>query len=110
MKATPLTDFIQNTTTVGTQELAERVARALVERQLAACVHVGGPVSSTYRWRGAVETSLEWTCEIKTRRNLFDEVAHLIREIHSYDVPQIVATPIVAGTDEYLRWLGEETT
>jgi periplasmic divalent cation tolerance protein len=100
-----MVDAIQVTTTVADQADAERIAAALVARQLAACVHVSGPVASTYRWKGQIETSNEWTCSIKTLRSLYEQVEKAIRDLHSYDEPEIVALPIVAGSASYLKWL-----
>lgn len=66
-----------------------------------------GPVRSTYRWKGNIETAEEWLCLIKTRSDRYQEVEKAIKEIHPYETPEIVATPIVAGSEEYLNWLSE---
>jgi periplasmic divalent cation tolerance protein len=105
-----MTDAIQIVTTAAAKADAEKIARALVERRLAACVQVGGPILSCYRWKEQFETSEEWVCTIKTRRELFDRAAALIRELHPYDTPEILAVPIIAGDAAYLRWLAEETS
>ena len=99
----------QITTTTATRGDAEAIARALVERGLAACVQIAGPVSSTYRWRGEIETAEEYLCIIKTRAELFEKVESAIRELHPYQTPEIVATPIVDGSRDYLAWLEAET-
>ncbi|HLG87870.1 MAG TPA: divalent-cation tolerance protein CutA [Alphaproteobacteria bacterium] len=88
---------------------AERIATALVEDRLAACVNVLGAVSSIYRWQGAVERATEVALIAKSRRDLFDRLAARVRTIHSYETPAIVAWPIVAGDADYLRWIGDET-
>jgi periplasmic divalent cation tolerance protein len=103
-------EFVQVLTTTDARELAETIGRALVERRLAACVQIAGPVKSTYRWRDKIETAEEWQCWIKTTLDRFAAVEQAIREIHSYTVPEIIATPIVAGSADYLKWLGQETT
>ena len=103
-----MTDYIQVMTTTETEEDAGRIARLLVEERLAACVQVLGPISSTYRWKGAVETSREWQCVAKSRRDLFDALAEAIRRHHPYDVPEILATSIAAGSESYLAWLDKE--
>jgi periplasmic divalent cation tolerance protein len=103
-----MTDYIQVVTTTERQEDAERIARALVEARLAACVQIVGPINSTYRWKGAIETAEEWQCAAKSRQNLFAEVDEAIRTIHPYDVPEILAVPIAAGTSAYLEWLEAE--
>ena len=100
-------EFVQVLTTVANREEAESIARALVEQRLAACVQILGPITSVYRWKGEVETAEEWQCLIKTRRGLYPEVERAIRLRHSYEVPEIIATPIVAGNDDYLKWIEE---
>jgi periplasmic divalent cation tolerance protein len=102
-----MTDCVQVLTTAGSEEEAERIAAALVERRLAACVQVSGPIVSRYRWQGGLEREREWQCLVKTTREGFDAVAAAIRELHSYEEPEIVATPIVAGSPGYLAWVEE---
>jgi periplasmic divalent cation tolerance protein len=102
-----MTDYIQVLTTTGSEEEAERISTSLVDRRLAACVQVVGPVSSRYRWQGKVEHEREWLCLIKTATSRYDELEAAIRELHSYDEPEIVATPIIAGSAGYLAWLSE---
>ena len=104
-----MTDFIQVQTTTARQDEAQQIAQLLVERRLAACVQVHGPIISLYRWEGAVEKDQEWQCTAKTTRDLFPAVEQAIREMHPYDVPEIVAVPIVVGSEDYLKWLGEMT-
>ena len=100
---------LQVVTTTDSREEADRLARSTVEHRLAACAQVVGPLTSTYRWRGAVETASEWQCVLKTTSARFDELrAHLERE-HSYETPEIVATEIVAGAAPYLDWIRRET-
>lgn len=100
--------YIQVSTTTETKEQAEIIARRLVELKIAACVQITGPIESTYRWKGKVETAQEWLCLIKTRDNLFDKVQDAIQKLHSYETPEIIAVPIVKGSKEYLRWLNDE--
>jgi periplasmic divalent cation tolerance protein len=100
-------EFLQVTTTAGSEEEAERIGAALVERRLAACVQVVGPIASRYRWQGAVERATEWMCVAKTSTVHYAELEAAIRELHSYDEPEILATPIVAGSEGYLAWIGE---
>jgi len=104
-----MTDFLQMQTTLERQLDAERLATALVERRLAACVQIVGPIQSTYHWKGQIETAEEWLCLIKTRRELYDEVEHAIIELHPYQTPEIIAVPIVTGSEAYLGWVAEET-
>ena len=102
-----MTEYFQVTTTAGSEEEAELIGAALVERSLAACVQIIGPIASRYRWRGAVERSTEWMCVAKTSAARYAELEAAIRELHSYDEPEIVATPIVAGSQGYLDWIGD---
>jgi periplasmic divalent cation tolerance protein len=102
-----MADYIQVLTTVGSEEEAELVSSSLVERRLAACVQVVGPILSRYRWQGEVECEQEWQCLAKTEAALYGEVEAAIRELHSYDEPEIIATPIVAGSRGYLDWVSE---
>lgn len=101
-----MTEHLQVLTTIDSEEAAERIAVALVERRLAACVQVLGPLTSTYRWQGEVERAREWMCVAKTTAARYPEVEAAIRELHPYDEPEIVATPIVAGSKGYLDWIG----
>jgi periplasmic divalent cation tolerance protein len=101
-----MAEFIQVTTTTGARHDAERIATELVSRRLAACVQISGPVASTYRWKGAVETTEEWLCMIKTSRDQFTAVHEVVKQLHPYEVPELIATPIVEGSEAYLNWLG----
>ncbi len=101
--------YIQISTTTETKEQAQKIARYLVEQKLAACVQISGPIESTYRWKGKVETASEYLCLIKTRTSLFKKVEAAIKKLHPYETPEIIATPIVKGSREYLNWLDDET-
>jgi periplasmic divalent cation tolerance protein len=103
-----VTEFIQVVTTTETKEQAQRLAQAVVEKRLAACAQIVGPISSTYWWQGKIETTEEWMCVMKSRSDVFGELEKAIRENHSYEVPEIVALPITAGSESYLMWLGAE--
>jgi len=92
----------------GSAEEAASVARALVERRLAACVNVVAGVRSVYRWKGAVEEASEWLLVIKSSRALFEPLQEEMRKVHSYETPEIVALDIVAGSQSYLEWLDSE--
>ena len=106
----PTTPFALVLTTAGTDEEAQRIARALVEDRLAACVNVAPKVTSVYRWKGAVLTETEFLLLIKTRRELFPRVRETVRRLHSYELPEVLLIPIEGGEDNYLRWLAEGTT
>jgi periplasmic divalent cation tolerance protein len=105
-----MTEYIQVLTAAGSEEEAEGISAALIERRLAACVQVIGPVSSRYRWQGEVETAHEWLCLAKTEAGRYEQVEAAIRELHSYDEPEIVATPIVAGSAGYLEWISSSVS
>lgn len=101
-------DKIVVLTTCGSVREARRIARRLVETRLAACVNVGrSPVESIYRWKGNVESAREFLLVIKTSAIKFSRLERAIRELHSYEVPEIIALPVVAGSHNYLAWLDE---
>ncbi len=104
MAATP---FVQVSTTLAAREQAETLARRLVDARLAACVQIVGPVTSVYRWKGEVSRDEETLLLAKTRQDLVDRIEALFREAHPYEVPELIATPVVDGGDAYLAWLGE---
>jgi periplasmic divalent cation tolerance protein len=90
-------------------EVADRIARTLVEQRLAACVNRLAPVESLYRWQGAVERATEVPLLIKTTRERYAELEVAIRALHPYEVPEIIAMPVSAGLAAYLRWVADET-
>ncbi|MGZ4838283.1 MAG: divalent-cation tolerance protein CutA [Terriglobales bacterium] len=94
-------------TTAGTREEAARIARALVDRRLAACVNLTGPIQSVYRWKGEVEAAEEWLLLAKTTVAAVDQVRAAIQELHSYELPECIVLPIEGGSQEYLAWIGE---
>lgn len=91
------------------RDAAARLARALIEDRLAACVNVLGTCSSIYRWDGGVEEAEEVPVLIKTRAARYPEVEARIRELHPYELPEIIAVPIAHGLPEYLEWVAKET-
>lgn len=95
--------------TAGSRDEAERIATALVEERLAACVNLVAPITSIYRWRGAVERAEEVLLVVKTRRSLAARVVARIRALHSYDVPEAIVLPIEGGAADYLAWVATET-
>ena len=101
--------YLMAMTTTDGREDAERLAHDLVERRLAACVQVLGPISSTYRWRGAIETADEWLCLIKTTAARFDALAAHIDTNHGYETPELTAVPIDHGSTAYLGWVSSAT-
>ena len=89
---------------------AVKLAQDLVERRLAACVNVLAACTSIYRWKGAVENAQEVPVLIKTRSALYDELEAAINELHPYELPEIIAVPVVRGFAEYLAWVEEGTS
>ena len=94
-------------TSLDSEEAARRVAEAVVAERLAACVHVAGPVTSIYRWEGAIERATEWTCTCKTTVAGAPALIARIRTLHSYVVPEVLVTPVLDGAPEYLAWIAE---
>ncbi len=99
---------VQVITTTATQEDALKIAHALVEQRLAACVQVVGPLTSVYRWQGRIEQAAEWQCTIKTRQDQLAALEAAIRKLHPYQVPEILALPVSAGGADYLAWMDDE--
>ena len=97
-------------TTAGSQEEARKIAHALVERRLAACVNIVPQIESVYRWQGKVESATEWLLVIKTQASAFERVRDAVKELHSYDLPECVMLEVAAGSEEYLAWIVENTT
>ena len=102
-----MTDYRIVLTTAGSVDEADRIATALVEAGLAACVNIVSPITSVYRWKGAVQKEQEWLLLIKTTASAFENLSRKIRELHSYDLPECIQIPIEAGSAEYLRWIEE---
>jgi len=100
-----MADKILVLSTTGSKEEAQTIARALVERRMAACVNIVGPIESVYRWQGKVQTSAEYMLLVKTTAERFPAVRLAIRELHSYELPECIALEIDNGSDEYLNWI-----
>ena len=101
-------EYVQVVTTTEKKEDAEKIAKAIAEKRLAGCIQIIGPITSTYWWKGNVETAEEWLLFIKSKKNLYEELEKAIKEIHPYETPEIIAMPIVAGSKDYLEWLENE--
>ncbi|HWR90090.1 MAG TPA: divalent-cation tolerance protein CutA [Dissulfurispiraceae bacterium] len=95
--------------TAPNEEEAARMAAALVEERLAACVNIVKNVRSIYRWKDKTEDETEVLMIAKTQRGLFDRLLRRVRELHSYTVPEVIAMPVIAGSEDYLRWVEEVT-
>lgn len=103
-----ISEVCQVSTTAGTREVAERIAVELVDSRLAACAQVSGPITSTYRWQGQVENAEEWLCTAKTVREKLPAIQDLLKRLHPYELPELIATPIVGGSEAYLKWVVEQ--
>jgi periplasmic divalent cation tolerance protein len=88
---------------------ARRIARHVVERKLAACVNIISPISSIFHWEGKIEEASEALLMLKTEQKLLDPLIREVKSVHSYDVPEIIALPIVGGYDKYLQWVSDST-
>lgn len=104
-----MTDARVVLTTAGSHEEAQKIARELVERRLAACVNVIPRIESVYRWQGTVESASEWLLIIKTQASAFNDISHVIKELHSYDVSECIMLELAEGNAEYLNWIFENT-
>lgn len=100
--------YVQVQTTFGKEEEAKKMAERIVDEKLAACVQIL-PVSSIYKWKGKTENANEFLCLIKTKQSLMSELVEFIKSNHSYETPEIIATEIIHGSDNYLDWINEET-
>jgi periplasmic divalent cation tolerance protein len=103
-----MTDKIVVLSTCGSAEEAERLARQLLDEHLAACVNVISSARSFYRWKGAIENAEEYLLVIKTSRDLFERLRVVLEAAHSYELPEILALPVVEGSPTYLNWLESE--
>ena len=101
-------EAIQVVTTTAERKDAEALAQAVLEQRLGACVQLGGPIESRYWWNNRIESASEWVLAIKTRRDLYPSLEKLLLDLHPYDQPEIIATPIVEISAGYLKWLNEQ--
>ncbi|MGE5301139.1 MAG: divalent-cation tolerance protein CutA [Acidobacteriota bacterium] len=104
-----MTEFIIVFITAQKEEEAAEIAKDIVAKKLAACVNIVRGVRSIYRWRGKTEDEEEVLLVVKSRRPIFPDLVKRVKELHRYTVPEIIALPIVEGSEEYLGWLKEET-
>jgi len=105
-----VTDAIVVLINTGSEEQATEIARALVEERLAACANIISPIRSIYRWNDRVQDETEHLMIIKTRADLFGQLESRVKEMHRYEVPEIIALPMVEGAKSYLDWVFESTT
>lgn len=103
-----MTDKIVVLSTCDSEAKATELARALVEHRVAACVNIVPGARSIYRWQDKIQDAAEWVLVIKSRRDLFDKLREAIAKTHSYEVPEVIALPVVDGSEAYLEWLDRE--
>lgn len=96
--------------TASNEDEAAKLAKALVDERLAACVNIIKDIRSIYRWKGKVEDEREVLMVVKTRENLFEPLAKRVKELHSYTTPEVIAIDIIKGSADYLSWIDEVTT
>ncbi|HEX9739098.1 MAG TPA: divalent-cation tolerance protein CutA [Candidatus Limnocylindria bacterium] len=106
----PGEELIQLQTTVASRLEGERIGQAVVDARLAACAQLVGPIQSRYRWHGEATVSREWVLLFKARRADWDALTTEIRRLHSYDVPELIATPVLEVSADYAAWVTEGTT
>lgn len=102
------TNYCIITTTIDNKDIATQISTALLQDHLVACVQ-SHTIQSQYHWNGTLETSEEILLQMKTKTSLFEEVKVQIEALHSYDVPEIIMTPIIDANESYLKWIDEET-
>ena len=103
-------DYTLIMVTASSREEAEKIVTTLLERKLIACANILSPVSSRFWWRGEIDSAEEYMIFMKTKRELFDQVADNVKQLHSYEVPEIIALPIVEGAKPYLEWINSNLT
>ncbi len=103
-----MTDKIVVLSACDSEEQAATLARHLVDRRLAACVSIVPGARSVYRWKGSIEEAAEWLLVIKSRRDLFPALREELGKMHTYEVPEVIALPVVDGAENYLAWLDGE--
>lgn len=101
--------FIMVITTTDNQEVAKKITQELLEKRLAGCIQIIGPITSSYWWQGKIENAEEYILFIKTKEELYPEIEQTIRINHNYTVPEIIAFDIKHGSQDYLTWLHEVT-
>ncbi len=105
-----MTDKIVVLTACDSRESATTLARGLVEHRVAACVNIVPGAHSIYHWKGKIEEAAEWLLVIKSRRDLFPALRAAVEKLHTYEVPELIALPVVEGSQPYLAWLDRELT
>ncbi|WP_197319467.1 divalent-cation tolerance protein CutA [Saccharomonospora sp. NB11] len=104
-----ISEHLVVSTTTDSEAAARELAAGAVEARLGACAQIVGPITSVYRWDGRINTDTEWRVEVKTAADRVEALVDHLKRKHSYDVPEVVVTPIVSGSEDYLAWVVAET-
>jgi periplasmic divalent cation tolerance protein len=104
-----MTDYVLVSITASSEREGEKIASVLVKERLAACVNMIAGMKSTFRWKGQISNEEEVLLIVKTKDRLFEKVKKRVLELHSYEVPEVLALPILSGSEKYLSWIEEET-
>ncbi|MEE8449703.1 MAG: divalent-cation tolerance protein CutA [Thermodesulfobacteriota bacterium] len=102
-----MNEFLVVLTTAGTKEEAERIGKTLVKESLAACINVIFPLTSIFSWEGRIEQAEEALLLMKTKRTLYEKLETRLKQLHSYQTPEVIALPVIFGSPEYLKWVSE---
>jgi len=102
-----MSEYIQVVTTLPSEEQANHMVEHLVREHLAACAQISGPIASTYRWQGLIESAEEWVVVAKTRLDRYEAIEAAVRKLHPYQVPEITALPMVAISQSYREWIDQ---
>ncbi len=105
-----MTNAIVILVTASSENEAETIAKTLVKERLAACVNILNPIRSIYRWEGKIADDREWLLVIKTQAERFAAVEEKVKALHSYQIPEVIALPILHGSESYLHWLTKESS
>ena len=109
-KACFVSEYIQVITTVDEKEKAEEIARTLLEQRAVSCVQMFGPITSSYWWKGQIQQTQEWMCLAKGKSEDYERIQAIIKQVHPYEVPEILAIPVSHGSIDYLNWVTAETS
>ncbi len=101
-------EYIQVSTTIDNYEIAKKMAHVIIDKHFAACVQILGPVESIFWWKGEKDTAREWILFIKTTMNLYKKLESVLKDMHPYEVPEIIVLPVIDGNNDYLRWIADE--
>ncbi|MEM2025791.1 MAG: divalent-cation tolerance protein CutA [Desulfurococcaceae archaeon] len=103
MEKNPIVVFV----TASSKEEAERIAKVLLEDKLIACANIIGPVHSMFWWLDSIDNAQEYLIIMKTRKDLFERICEKVKALHSYQIPEVIASPIIDGLKQYMKWLDE---